>query len=114
MDFGRDDLACLESVSVYVAIALTAMQVGLSTQSLADNATFQPESRGFTIFSILCPLVIAALLVLIYGCMLLYNGSVTMVNTRRRFHPYRQDQPPPESMDGTLSATSVLTVSGNT
>ncbi|KAK7749757.1 hypothetical protein SLS53_000336 [Cytospora paraplurivora] len=59
--FFRDNLSLLASGTVYIAVVLTAMQVGLAT-SLADNSAFLTASYGFTIFSILGPLVVAAAL----------------------------------------------------
>ncbi|KAK1486981.1 hypothetical protein CABS01_13114 [Colletotrichum abscissum] len=60
-DFFHDQFAWLASTTVYIAVVLTAMQVGLATTDLADNAAFQSASYGFTIFSILAPLAAMAL-----------------------------------------------------
>ena len=49
----------------YVTIVLTAMQVGLATDRLGSNATFLRASSGFTIFSILAPLVIIVSVIMI-------------------------------------------------
>ena len=43
---------------LYITIVLTAMQVGLATDRLGSNVAFMRASSGFTIFSILAPLVI--------------------------------------------------------
>ncbi|KAF9872598.1 putative peptidase C14 [Colletotrichum karsti] len=51
--FFHDNFALLASSTVYIAIVLTAMQVGLATEALQDNAAFQSASYGFTVFSII-------------------------------------------------------------
>ncbi|RYP03604.1 hypothetical protein DL764_005034 [Monosporascus ibericus] len=55
-DFFHDQFTWLASATVYIAIVLTAMQVGLATEALAEDRTFQAASYGFTVFSILAPL----------------------------------------------------------
>ena len=47
---------------VYITIVLTAMQVGLTTDRLGQSDTFQNVSYGFTVFSIVAPLIIVAFL----------------------------------------------------
>jgi hypothetical protein len=49
-DFFYDNFTWLASVTVYIAIVLTAMQVGLATEALAKNRVFQPASYGLTLF----------------------------------------------------------------
>ena len=56
--FFSRNFAWLITVFVYVTIALTAMQVGLATDSLGHNAAFQQASYGFGIFSLLLPVLI--------------------------------------------------------
>ncbi|KAI9167990.1 hypothetical protein HJFPF1_04134 [Paramyrothecium foliicola] len=58
--------ATLASSTVYLALVLTAMQVGLATTRLRDNTAFQAVSYGFTVFSILGPLIYAVLLLSTY------------------------------------------------
>lgn len=60
--FFQDNFASLASGTIYIAVILTAMQVGLATNSLANNDAFQSASYGFTIFSILGPLIVAVLI----------------------------------------------------
>ena len=43
---------------VYITIVLTAMQVGLATNNLSGNLAFQRASYGFTIFSIMGPVIV--------------------------------------------------------
>lgn len=52
-DFFQDNLALLAAGTIYIIVILTAMQVGLATNSLARNQNFQSASRGFSLFSIL-------------------------------------------------------------
>ncbi|KAK8092125.1 uncharacterized protein PG998_015138 [Apiospora kogelbergensis] len=82
-DFFRDNFAWLASATVYIAVVLTAMQVGLAT-SLATNEAFQAASYGFTIFSILGPLVIMFLLLAVFLCILIWNWIVTVTFGKRR------------------------------
>ncbi|KAI0545253.1 hypothetical protein F4679DRAFT_561795 [Xylaria curta] len=58
----RDNLALLASITVFIALVLTAMQVGLATDRLKDNTAFQQASYGFTIFAILGPIGLYVLL----------------------------------------------------
>ncbi|EFX04725.1 subtilisin-like serine protease [Grosmannia clavigera kw1407] len=51
-----DNFAWMAGATVFVALVLTAMQVGLATKRLNGNAAFQRASYGFTVFSILGPL----------------------------------------------------------
>ncbi|ROV90934.1 hypothetical protein VMCG_09992 [Cytospora schulzeri] len=62
----RDNLAWLATGTVYIAIVLTAIQVGQAT-SLAGNDRFQSASYGFTIFSILFPLIACLLILLVFS-----------------------------------------------
>lgn len=59
------------SITVYIALVLTAMQVGLATNQSKDNNIFQAASYGFAVFSIVAPLILAmflgAALILITG-----------------------------------------------
>ncbi|KAH8902933.1 hypothetical protein BR93DRAFT_987608, partial [Coniochaeta sp. PMI_546] len=62
--FFRDNLAWMAVGAVFVALVLTAMQVGLATERLAADATFQQASYGFTVFAILGPLCVFVLIVI--------------------------------------------------
>ncbi|OAL45117.1 hypothetical protein IQ07DRAFT_234648 [Pyrenochaeta sp. DS3sAY3a] len=59
-----DNLAWMATVTVFVALVLTAMQVGLATERLKDDAAFQQASYGFTVFAILGPMCAFGLVVL--------------------------------------------------
>src|SRR5690606_22813919 len=63
-DFWHDNLTLLAGSTVYIAIVLTAMQVGLATTELGDNDTFQAVSFGFTVFSLIGPLISVIIIIL--------------------------------------------------
>ncbi|KAK5699207.1 hypothetical protein LTR17_023443 [Elasticomyces elasticus] len=58
----------LAGIFAYLSIILSAMQVGLGTNKLAFNESFQGVSTGFTVFALVLPLAVAA------GALLLYVG----------------------------------------
>ena len=87
--FFQDNFAWLASATVFIAIVLTAMQVGLATKTLADNDAFQSASYGFTVFSILGPLVAAGLIFLAFCCMFINNWAATAAYRTRRFRHMR-------------------------
>lgn len=60
----RSNLAWMATTTVFVAVVLTAMQVGLATERLQGDATFQQASYGFTVFAILGPMCAFALVIL--------------------------------------------------
>lgn len=62
--FYRDNLAWMAGTAVFVAVVLAAMQVGLATERLQGNASFQSASYGFTVFCILGPICAFGLMVL--------------------------------------------------
>ncbi|KAF4161658.1 hypothetical protein CNMCM8927_004890 [Aspergillus lentulus] len=51
--FFQENFRWLASATIYIAIVLSAMQVGVATKALADNATFQLASYGFAVFAVL-------------------------------------------------------------
>lgn len=51
-----DNIAWLVPATVFVALVLTAMQVGLATDLLKNSKSFMAASEGFTVFAILLPL----------------------------------------------------------
>lgn len=76
--FFDDNFALLASSTVYVAIVLTAMQVGQETE-LQGNSAFQSATYGFTVFSILGPLVAVGLILMLF----LYVFVGNWIATRR-------------------------------
>ncbi|KAH7461586.1 hypothetical protein FOMA001_g19117 [Fusarium oxysporum f. sp. matthiolae] len=82
--FFRDNFAWLGGTTVYIAVVLTAMQVGLATDALAHNDAFQSASYGFTVLSILGPLICAGLIVLAFCFIFIYNWVMTVTKKRER------------------------------
>ncbi|KAL2204103.1 hypothetical protein CC79DRAFT_1278238, partial [Sarocladium strictum] len=64
-DFVLRNLAWLSAGTVYIVTVLTAMQVGLATDTLNHNDVFQMTSSAFAIFSIMGPLVTTLVLAVI-------------------------------------------------
>ncbi|KAH7329391.1 hypothetical protein B0I35DRAFT_420111 [Stachybotrys elegans] len=87
-DFFRNNLAWLTSATIYVALVLTAMQVGLGT-SLGDEEAFQTASYGFTIFAIFTPLVSMLLILVAFLCIFIWNWVKTVEYGKKRFHHIR-------------------------
>ncbi|KAK1691275.1 hypothetical protein BDP55DRAFT_700766 [Colletotrichum godetiae] len=81
--FLSDHLPILASSTVYIAIVLTAMQVGFATD-LQDNATFQKASYHFTVFSIIGPLAAASLLIITFVYFFAWNWAITKRDGRKR------------------------------
>ncbi len=69
----------------YVAIVLTAMQVGLATDQLAHNGAFQNASYGLTVASMLGPLIGVAVVVCGVVVLVVSNWMATKRYERRRF-----------------------------
>ena len=82
--FFRDHFAWLAGTTVYLVVVLTAIQVGLATESLEDNDAFQSSSYGFTVFSILGPLVCAGLIVLAFFYIFVHNWIATAAYQKMR------------------------------
>jgi len=76
--FLHDNFAVLASSIVYIAVVLTAMQVGLATEKLQNNEAFQLASYGFTVFSIIGPLVVTGMVILALCYMFINNLIATL------------------------------------
>jgi uncharacterized membrane protein len=87
--FFQENFQWLASATIYIAIVLSAMQVGLATKALANNDAFQSVSYGFAVFSILGPLAAAGLITLVFCYMFVNNLIVAMAYKKRRFHEIR-------------------------
>ncbi|OGE47077.1 hypothetical protein PENARI_c067G10687 [Penicillium arizonense] len=81
-------LAPLTATTIYVALVLTAMQVGLATTRLSDSVPFQRASYGFTVFSILGPLITILLVGFIGLLQFANNLVVTWRFKKQRFARY--------------------------
>lgn len=60
----RDNLAWMAAAAVFIALVLTAMQVGFATERLQNDAAFQQASYVFTVFAILGPVCAFGLVIL--------------------------------------------------
>jgi hypothetical protein len=58
---------------IYITVVLTAMQVGLATTQLNTSAMFNRVSYGFTLFSILAPLITLAIGAIIMLILAVFN-----------------------------------------
>ncbi|KAF2155519.1 hypothetical protein K461DRAFT_274508 [Myriangium duriaei CBS 260.36] len=76
-DFLAGHFAWLASILAYIAIVLTAMQVGLATKALGDNDSFQAVSYGFTVFAIIGPLIAVSIVLLAFLVLLVGNWVAT-------------------------------------
>jgi hypothetical protein len=63
-DLFQANLTWLATATVFIALVLTAMQVGLATDQLKANDVFIAASYGFSVFAILGPLCAFGLVVL--------------------------------------------------
>ncbi|EFQ28329.1 uncharacterized protein GLRG_03473 [Colletotrichum graminicola M1.001] len=96
-DLLQDNFATLAAILGYVVIVLTAMQVGLATDKLVGDSSFQNVSYGFTVFSILAPLVACFVIFGVVVAMVVSSWMVTKVYERKRFQemgvePFWRDQ----------------------
>ncbi|VTO83117.1 unnamed protein product, partial [Fusarium graminearum] len=80
--FFHDNFALLASSTVYIAVVLTAMQVGLATEALQNNTAFQSASYGFTIFSIVGPLAATGLVMITFCYLFIAHTSRPLVMAR--------------------------------
>ena len=83
-------LTPITAMTVYFALVLTAMQVGLGTDRLAHNLAFQNASYGFTVFSILGPIVLVFFVLMVVFAHLATNTLATLIFRRERFNVLRR------------------------
>lgn len=81
----RSNFGTLAAVFAYVAIVLTAMQVGLATEKLQRDEAFQRASYGFTVFSIIAPLIIVLVMASLILALFIGNWRATKAYERARF-----------------------------
>ncbi|EHK50320.1 hypothetical protein TRIATDRAFT_188198, partial [Trichoderma atroviride IMI 206040] len=72
------NMAPIGAATVYIAIVLTAIQVGLATPQLANNSAFQQASYGFTVFSIIAPAGFTVAVLIVIFFLFIYNWRATM------------------------------------
>jgi len=84
IDFLDNNFKFLLVVFAYVSIVLAAMQVGLGTDWLQLDTTFQVVSYGFAVFSIIVPVIVAGVVLLMLTVLIIYNLVVTLQFGRKR------------------------------
>ncbi|KAF2469237.1 uncharacterized protein BDR25DRAFT_326143 [Lindgomyces ingoldianus] len=83
--FIRDNVNSLITLFAYTTIVLSAMQVGLSTNLLADNYGFSMASYVFSIFAILAPLSAISAIIFLFLILFVVNLVRTLgVRQKRR------------------------------
>ena len=82
--FFQDNFTWLASTTVYIVVVLTAMQVGLAADRLKYDRSFQSASYGFTVFSILGPLVAAVLITVAFLVLFVHNWIATSRFRKKR------------------------------
>lgn len=91
-DFFQENLSWLAAATVYIVVVLTAMQVGLSTNLLAENHVFQSASYGFVAFAILGPLIALGLITLEFCRIFLNNWIATVAYKKARLQTIHAGQ----------------------
>ncbi len=89
------NFAWLAVAFLYITVVLSAMQVGLATDRLKGSSRFQDASYGFTVFSILTPLIVVAFAAFILLAVIVYNVLSTIVykkNVKKEPYQNRQQQ----------------------
>ncbi|KAF6828579.1 hypothetical protein CPLU01_08448 [Colletotrichum plurivorum] len=82
--FLGDNFAAIATWTLYVAVVLAAMQVGLATEALGESPAFQAASCGFTVFAILGPLVGAGVVLLVFLYFFVSNWIATTAYWKKR------------------------------
>lgn len=82
--FLEGNLTWMASSTIYLVVVLTAMQVGLGTNILKDNDAFHRASYGFTLFSILGRLIVAAGVFMVFVYLFMNNRFATLRFKRMR------------------------------
>ena len=78
--FFADNVNWMAAVAVYAALVLTAMQVGLATDNLKGDKTFNSASYGFTVFSILTPVIVTVVVALVTLVLVVNNWLYLLRN----------------------------------
>ncbi|KAI6090738.1 hypothetical protein F4821DRAFT_227737 [Hypoxylon rubiginosum] len=113
VDLLRDNFAALAAILGYVVIVLTAMQVGLGVERLQEDEAFQNASYGFTVFSIIAPLVAGMGIVIAVLAMFISNWIVTKDYEGKRFRemgvePFWRDRPGKDAATPSSAKNSLM------
>lgn len=79
--FFQGNVRWLASLVAYIAIVLSALQTGLTTDGLAASAAFQSFASGFTMFALIAPLSILLGFGGYFGLSLVYHVGVHLVTS---------------------------------
>ena len=90
--YRQDSRDWLVGTLVYVTIVLTAMQVVLGTDRLSNNEGFQRASYGFTVSSIIAPVLILAAYVGIVAVVALSNVVYMLWEKRKWRNPQELEE----------------------
>ncbi|MCJ1366682.1 hypothetical protein MMC16_005812 [Acarospora aff. strigata] len=71
-------------IFIYMTVILTAMQVGLATEQLQHDQMFQQASYGFTVFSIVLPVVTVGGAASMFLCLFVFNFLATRIFLQKR------------------------------
>jgi L-asparagine transporter-like permease len=80
----RDNINSLITLFAYTTIVLSAMQVGLATEPLANDHSFGMASYVFSIFSILAPLACIVAILGVIAMMFVINLARTLRIRRQK------------------------------
>ncbi|EPE07184.1 hypothetical protein F503_07835 [Ophiostoma piceae UAMH 11346] len=80
--FFQQNVRWLASLVAYIAIVLSALQTGLTTDTLAASSAFQTFSSGFTLFALISPLSILFAFGLYFGLSIVYHVAVHLITNR--------------------------------
>ncbi|ERS95504.1 uncharacterized protein SPSK_02510 [Sporothrix schenckii 1099-18] len=79
--FFQGNVRWLASLMAYIAIVLSSLQAGLTTDRLAASSAFQSFASGFTMFSLIAPLSILLAFGGYFGLSLVYHVGVHLVTS---------------------------------
>ena len=83
--FLRDQLGWLANTTIYIALVLTAMQVGLATDQLKANALYMTAAYGFSVFAILGPLISGGAILIALVILVAINWKFQKSKSAKRF-----------------------------
>ncbi|KAF7125237.1 hypothetical protein CNMCM5793_001415 [Aspergillus hiratsukae] len=83
--FLRDQLGWLATATIYIAVVLTAMQVGLATDQLKANAPYMAAAYGFSVFAILGPLISGGVILFALVIVVAINWKFQKAKSAKRF-----------------------------
>lgn len=82
--FFRANFTWLASLLGYMVVVLAAMQVGLGTNALQNNESFQAASYGFTLFTIVGSLLAVAIIFAVFLGLFIENWVKTLQYQKQR------------------------------